>query len=124
MGQRLFPSFEQPLGGGVICSGIVRRTAMMNDEERISASDGSRKLVGRKDISDYSGGWGIPAFIAAVVLIAGVVIFSAAGSDRTRTAEYNLDAKPASSQPSPTGGARGRAAKIPNADVPTAPGSR
>jgi hypothetical protein len=97
---------------------------MMNDEERIGATDGSRRLVGRKDISDYSGGWGIPAFIAAVALIAAVVIFGAAGSDHTRTAEYDLDATLASSQPSATDEARGPAAKIPTADIPTAPGSR
>ncbi|MEN3378287.1 MAG: hypothetical protein V7604_3642 [Hyphomicrobiales bacterium] len=81
-------------------------------------ADGSRKLVGRKDISDYTGGWGIPAFIAAVVFIAGVLIFSAAGPERTRTATYN-NLKPASSQPSPAGEARGR--KVPNAEMPTAP---
>ena len=93
---------------------------MMNDQERTRATDHARKLVGRKDISDYTGGWGVPAFIAAVVFIGGILIFSAAGPDRTRTAAYN-NAKPVSSQQSPTGAASGPAAKIPNADMPTAP---
>lgn len=88
----------------------------MTDGQDRPAGD-SRKLVGRKDISDYTGGWGIPAFIVAVVFIAGVLIFSAAGPERTRTVAYNnLNLKPAGSQPSPAGEARGR--KIPNADRP------
>jgi hypothetical protein len=96
---------------------------MMDDQDRIRATDDFRTIVGRKDISDYTGSWGIPAFIAAVVLIAGVIIiFTAAGPHRTRTAEYhNPNSKPASSQQSPTGEARGPAAKAPNADMPTAP---
>jgi hypothetical protein len=78
------------------------------------------KLVGRKDISDYTGGWGIPAFIAAVIVIAGVLIFSAAGPERTRTAAYNNpNLKPAGSQPSAVGGAHGR--RIPNPDRSTPP---
>jgi hypothetical protein len=94
---------------------------MMDDRDRISATDDSRKLVGRKDISDYTG-WGIPAVIVAVVVIAGVLIFTAAGPDRTRTAEYhNLNSKPASSQPAPAGDARARAGKVPDANMPTAP---
>jgi len=94
----------------------------MDDQDRC-VTDDSRKLVGRKDISDYAG-WGIPAVIAAVVLVAGVLIFSAAGPDRTRTAAYHdVNAKPASRQHSPAGEARGRAAKIPNTDMPTAPRS-
>jgi hypothetical protein len=96
---------------------------MMDDRDRISATDDSRKLVGRKDISDYTG-WGIPAVIVAVVVIAGVLIFSATGPDRIRTAEYhNLNAKPASSQQAPAGDARGRAGKVPDANMPTAPRS-
>jgi hypothetical protein len=98
---------------------------MMDEQDPIGATDDSRKLVGRKDISDYTGGWGIPAAIAAVVLIAGVLFFSAAAPDRTRTAAYNNpSSNPASSQRSPSGDARAPAAKIPNADLPTAPGSR
>jgi hypothetical protein len=84
--------------------------------------DQDQKFVGRKDISDYSGGWGIPALLVAVVFIAGVVFFSAAGPHRTRTAAYNNPgSKPASSQQSPAGDARAPAAKIPNADMPRAP---
>jgi hypothetical protein len=95
---------------------------MMDDQDRIRTTDDSRTIVGRKDISDYTGSWGIPAFIAAVLLIAGVIILTAAGPHRTRTAEYhNPNSKPASSQRSPTGEARGPAAKAPNADTPTAP---
>jgi hypothetical protein len=96
---------------------------MMDDLNRASATDDSRKLVGRKDISDYTG-WGIPAVIAAVVVIAGVLIFTATDPDRTRTAEYhNLNPKPASSQQAPAGDARGRAGKVPDANTPTAPRS-
>jgi hypothetical protein len=93
---------------------------MTDDQDRTRATNDSRKLVGRKDISDYTGGWGVPAFIAAVVFIGGILVFSAAGPDRTRTAEYD-SARPASGQQSPTGAARGSGAKIPNADMPTAP---
>ncbi|MEA2911940.1 MAG: hypothetical protein QOJ15_4021 [Bradyrhizobium sp.] len=95
---------------------------MMDDQGRIRTADDSRTIVGRKDISDYTGSWGIPAFIGAVLLIAGVIIFTAAGPHRTRTAEYhNPNSKPASSQQPPTGEARGPAAKAPNAGMPTAP---
>jgi hypothetical protein len=96
---------------------------MMDDRDRISATEESRNLVGRKDISDYTG-WGIPAVIAAVVVIAGVLIFTATNPDRIRTAEYhNLNAKPASSQQAPAGDARGRAGKVPDTNMPTAPRS-
>jgi len=96
---------------------------MMDDRDRASAADDSRKLVGRKDISDYTG-WGIPAVIAAVVAIAGVLIFSAVSPERTRTAQYhNPNAKPASSQQAPADEARGRAGKVPDANMPTAPRS-
>jgi len=92
---------------------------MIDDQERPHATDHARKLVGRKDISDYTGGWGVPAFIAAVVFIGAILVFSAAGPDRTRTAEYN-GSRPASSQQSPTGTVRGPGAKVPNADMPAA----
>jgi hypothetical protein len=76
----------------------------------------------RATSSNYRGGWGIPALIAAVVLIAGVLVFSAAGPDRTRTSEYNnLNSKPVSTGLSSSGDSRGRAAKIPNTEMPTAP---
>ena len=93
---------------------------MMDDQKPTRATDHARKLVGRKDISDYTGGWGVPAFIAAVVFIGGILIFSAVGPDRTRTAAYN-GTKPASSQQSPIAPARGPAAKIPNAELPATP---
>ena len=60
----------------------------MMDRDGANATEHSGKLVGRKDISDYSG-WGIPAFIAAVVVIAGVLVFSAVDPERTRTAAYH-----------------------------------
>jgi len=95
----------------------------MMDRDGANATEHSGKLVGRKDISDYSG-WGIPAFIAAVVVIAGVLVFSAVDPERTRTAAYhNLNPKPASSQQAPAGDARGRADKVPDANTPTAPRS-
>jgi hypothetical protein len=57
------------------------------------------------------------------MLIAGALIFSAAGPDRTRTAEYNnLNSKPSASAPSTD--ISGPAAKVPNPDMPTAPRSQ
>jgi hypothetical protein len=68
-------------------------------------------------------GWGIPLAFGALMLIAGALIFSAAGPDRTRTAEYNnLNSKPSASAPSTD--TRGPAAKVPNPDMPTAPRSQ
>jgi hypothetical protein len=59
---------------------------------------------GRKDISDYTKmRWGIPMGIAAVVLIAAMVIFSAAGPDRTRTVKNNNQPSAVTS-PGPTTG--------------------
>ena len=59
---------------------------------------------GRKDIGDYKNmSWGIPIGIAAVALIAAMVIFSAAGPDRTRTADTN-NQPPAVTTPGPTTG--------------------
>jgi hypothetical protein len=65
-------------------------------------------------------GWGIPILFAAVALVAGILIFSAAGPDRTRTAEYNNpNSQP--SQTAPSKDMRGPAAQQPNPDMPTAP---
>jgi hypothetical protein len=59
---------------------------------------------GRKDISDYTNmRWGIPIGIGAVVLIAAMVIFSAAGPDRTRTVNNNNQPS-AVTTPGPTTG--------------------
>jgi hypothetical protein len=93
---------------------------MSNEPNRVQKDDTPRGLVGRKDIADYSGIWGIATLIAVVVLIAGVLIFSAAGPDSTRTAAYN--AKPGS-QPAQTSEPRGRTNKTPNENMPTAPRS-
>ena len=68
-------------------------------------------------------GWAIPLAFGALMLIAGALIFSAAGPDRTRTAEYNnLNSKPSASAPSTD--TRGPAAKAQNPDMPTAPRSQ
>lgn len=47
---------------------------------------------------DESPGWALPIGISAVVLAAGILIFSAAGPDRTRTAQNNSP-NPAAPQP-------------------------
>jgi hypothetical protein len=62
---------------------------------------------GRKDISDYANmRWGIPIGIAAVALIAGFMIFSAAGPDRTRTVNNNNQPSAVGTTPGPKTGAR------------------
>jgi hypothetical protein len=62
--------------------------------------------------------WGL-ILLGAVVLAVAAIIFSAAGPDRSRTAEHK-DANPYSVNP------RNGATEttIPNADMPTAPKSR
>ena len=93
---------------------------MMNDR---------RDVRGRVDDDDAAReqrteapGWGIPLAFGALMLIAGALIFSAAGPDRTRTAEYNnLNSKPSASAPSTD---MRPAAKVPNSDMPTAPRSQ
>jgi hypothetical protein len=61
--------------------------------------DQNRNLVPRP-AEDNAPGWGIPLGIAAVALIAGIAIFSAAGPDRTRTAQHNdLNPNTTASQP-------------------------
>jgi hypothetical protein len=61
--------------------------------------DQNRQLVPRPTDEDAPG-WGIPLGIAAVALVAGVIIFSAAGPDRTRTAQNNnLNPNTSASQP-------------------------
>jgi hypothetical protein len=49
---------------------------------------------------DESPGWALPIGISAVALVAGILIFSTAGPDRTRTAQVN--ANPTASQPAET----------------------
>jgi len=61
--------------------------------------DQNRRLVPRPTDEDAPG-WGIPLGIAAVAFVAGVIIFSAAGPDRTRTAQNNnLNPNTTASQP-------------------------
>lgn len=50
---------------------------------------------GRPPADDEAPGWGLPIGIAAVALVAGILIFSTAGPDRTRTAQVNPGANPA-----------------------------
>ena len=78
---------------------------------------------GARERDTEAPGWGIPLAFGALMLIAGALIFSAAGPDRTRTAEYNnLNSKPSASAPSTD--MRGPAAKVQNPDMPTAPRSQ
>jgi len=61
----------------------------MLDDRDDSIGD-PRRLTGRKEISDYTSGTvGITMLIGSVAIIAGVLVFSTAISDRTRTAQYN-----------------------------------
>jgi hypothetical protein len=56
----------------------------------------------RRPADDDAPGWGLPIGIAAVALVAGILIFSAAGPDRTRTAQVNNpNAKPTASEQAP-----------------------
>jgi len=57
----------------------------------------------QRPADDDSPGWGIPIGIAAVALVAGILIFSTAGPDRTKTAHVNNpNATPAASEPAAT----------------------
>jgi hypothetical protein len=48
---------------------------------------------------DEGPGWAIPIAVGAVVLVAGILIFNAAGPERTRTAGFNNSNAPAASAP-------------------------
>jgi hypothetical protein len=50
---------------------------------------------------DESPGWGLPIGIAAVALVAGILIFSTAGPDRTKTAQVDPSAKSAPAEQAP-----------------------
>ena len=67
-------------------------------------------------------GWGIPAGIAAVVLIVAAIIFSSAGPDRSRTEAYK-DTVPSAVNPSGADDVS-KSAKTANPDMPTAPKSQ
>jgi hypothetical protein len=61
--------------------------------------DQNRQLETRP-VDEDAPGWGIPIGIAAVALVAGVIIFSTAGPDRTRTAQNdNLNPNTTAAQP-------------------------
>jgi hypothetical protein len=97
---------------------------MMDDRNDINRPvDSDPAFKERKHMSEAPGyGWGIPAGIAAVVLIVAAIIFSSAGPDRSRTAAYK-DTIPSAVNPS--GASDGSpSAKIPNPDMPTAPKSQ
>jgi hypothetical protein len=96
----------------------------MDDHNTINrAVQSDPSLKERVPVSEAPGyGWGIPAGIAALVLIAAAIIFSSAGPDRSRTAAYK-DTVPSAVNPSGAGDAS-RSAKIPNPDMPTAPKSQ
>ena len=69
--------------------------------EHYDPNDALRRPVGRKEISDYSGMVGITMLAGSVAIIAGVILFSTAISDRTRTAQYNHASKRIGPQQSP-----------------------
>lgn len=92
---------------------------MQDDADRSRPADARSGLVGRKDITDYSGGWAIAALVATGGLIAAVVtFFFATGPERTRTAEYSKSAGQHAQS-----GPRRPAARISNQDMPAAPRS-
>ena len=64
-------------------------------------------------------GWGIPLLFAAVALVAGILVFSTAGPDRTRTAA-NTSPNATPTQSAPSTDSR---AQQPNINMPTAPKS-
>jgi hypothetical protein len=53
----------------------------------------------QRPADDEAPGWGLPIGISAVALVAGILIFSTAGPDRTKTAQVNPNAKPTASEP-------------------------
>jgi hypothetical protein len=71
---------------------------LMKEGTLMTQHDENRQLVPRPADEDAPG-WGIPIGIAAVALVAGVIIFSAAGPERTRTAQTNLNPSTTASQP-------------------------
>jgi hypothetical protein len=95
----------------------------MDDRNDINQpADMGPSFTARTRESEATGfGWGIPAGIAAVVLIVAAIIFSSAGPDRSRTATYK-DTTPSAVNPSGTSDGS-QSAKIPNPDMPTAPKS-
>jgi hypothetical protein len=70
--------------------------------EHYDPNDALRRPVGRKEINDYAGGMvGITMLIGSVAIIAGVLVFSTAISDHTRTAQYSHASKRIDPQPTP-----------------------
>lgn len=65
---------------------------------------------------DDAPGWGIPIGIAAGALVAGILIFSVAAPDRTKTAQVNNP----SSKPTASEQARPAESAIPPSDAPAA----
>jgi hypothetical protein len=78
---------------------------------------------GRKDIGDYENiHWAVPMGIFTVIMVAAVLIFSAAGPDRTRTAANN-NQPPAVSAPAP-GTGENVPAKAPTPSQPNPAGTQ
>jgi len=105
--------------------GLVRAARAQPEPQRLLFVFANAEMPedGTPEQRSEAPGWGIPLAFGALMLIAGALIFSAAGPDRTRTAEYNnLNSKPSASAPSTD--MRGPAAKVPNPDMPTAPRSQ
>jgi hypothetical protein len=70
----------------------------------------------QRPADDESPGWALPIGISAVALLAGILIFSAAGPDRTKTAQFdNTKANPLASQPT-----QPPESAIPKSDAPAA----
>jgi hypothetical protein len=97
---------------------------MVDDRNDINRPvDTGPSVYERPRTSSGSGfGWGIPAGIAAMVLIVAAIIFSSAGPDRSRTTAYK-DTVPSAVNPS-GGGDGSQRAKTSNPDMPTAPKSQ
>jgi hypothetical protein len=95
----------------------------MDDRNDINrpVSSGPSFKAGTRTSESTGFGWGIPAGIAAVVLIVAAIIFSSAGPYRSRTAAYKDTIPSAVNPPGASDGSQ--PAKIPNPDMPTAPKS-
>jgi hypothetical protein len=57
-------------------------------DDRYDSTGDPRRLTGRKEISDYTGGTGAMMLIGSVAIIAGIFVFGAAFPGPTKTA-YN-----------------------------------
>jgi hypothetical protein len=95
---------------------------MMDDRNDINRPVSSDPYSNARTPERRGYGWGIPAGIAAVILLVAAIIFSSAGPDRSSTAAYK-DTVPSAVNPS-GGGDGSQSAKTQNPDMPTAPKSQ